>query len=87
MRRIALIARRALEYGGRALGAGDVFDATPIDAAILTYRHHAAFAPTGVTASPAPSSVAVVVVAPSAEEDPPKPKRRYRRKDLIADEE
>ena len=32
--------------------AGERFDATPIDAAVLTYRHQAAFAPRGRVAPP-----------------------------------
>ena len=59
MRVIALVARRPLTYGGRAVKAGDVFETTPIDAAILTYRRHAAFAPKGVTASSASAIVSV----------------------------
>lgn len=52
MRMIALIATESLVYGNRPVGAGERFDATPIDAAVLTYRRRAAFAPRGPVAPP-----------------------------------
>jgi hypothetical protein len=71
MRMIALIATESLVYGNRPVGAGERFDATPIDAAVLTYRRRAAFAPRGqVAPPPAPP------VAPDPE---PPPVRRVRR--------
>ena len=42
---VKMIARRVLTRSGRTLAPGDAFDATPLDAAILVYRQHAAFAP------------------------------------------
>lgn len=101
MRMIALIARHSLTYDHRALGAGERFEATPIDAAILTYRRDATFAPRGVpTVSPAPvvppDPEPAIVCEPAADEaesepdpepEPEKPKRRYRRRDLQAEEE
>lgn len=98
---IALIALRALNYGGRSLGVGDQFEARPIDAAILTYRHHADFAPRASrpsTPSPHPAPLPIVITEPDeqepisepdepAPEDPPKPRRRtYRRRDMKAED-
>lgn len=42
---IALIARRSLTYDGRTVRAGERFDASPLDAAVLTYHRQAVFAP------------------------------------------
>jgi hypothetical protein len=102
MRMIALVATRPLVYGTRALGAGERFDASPIDAAVLTYRRHAAFAPRGmVQPAPAPSiesesapvrRVRVTTIDEADEtgslETPiEKPaRRRYQRRDLQAEE-
>lgn len=98
MRMIALIATESLVYGNRPVGAGERFDATPIDAAVLTYRRRAAFAPRGPVAPPpaprpAPEPSAVRPVrhiearVEDAEGSPETPgekpaRRRYRRRDL-----
>jgi hypothetical protein len=95
MRMIALIASQSLIYDKRSVGSGERFDATPIDAAVLIYRRHAAFAPRGPAApppGPPPESVRVVSppmrrresVREETEGSPvDKPaRRRYRRRDL-----
>lgn len=100
MRMIALIATRQLIYGTRALGAGERFDATPIDAAVLTYRRHAAFAPLGPIAPPSPAPPVEPIstdeeAEPSGEasgrtdedgESPARRKRTYKRRDLQAED-
>lgn len=97
---IALVATRPLVYGDLSLGAGERFDATPIDAAVLTYRRHAAFAPRGPIAPqpPAPrvepvclgddETSAVERLTEHGEDDAPpvKRKRTYKRRDLQAEE-
>jgi hypothetical protein len=84
MRLITLVARCPLTYHGRSVGAGDVFETTPIDAAVLTYQRKAGFAPKGVTASPVPVPDCACA-DPALSEPASKPKRRYRRKDMTAD--
>jgi hypothetical protein len=89
MRLIRLIAQEALTYQTRAVGAGEVFEAAPIDAAVLTYRRQAIFASRGTTpAAPAPVPCDDT---PGAAPDPKpeKPKRRrqtYKRRDLRAED-
>lgn len=68
MRLIPLIAREPMTYAGAPIGAGERFDATPIDAAVLTYRHRAAFAPRGSAAAP-PATPSSEVHAELAGED------------------
>lgn len=98
---IRLIARMPLTYQDRAVRPGEVFEATPIDAAVLTYSPSLArpakarFAPPGAhTCLPDP----VGVTAPAStstesemldEEADEKPRRRrtYRRRDLVAEED
>ena len=41
---IPLVANVPLSYAGRDFQAGDVFEATPAEAAALTYRQRARFA-------------------------------------------
>jgi len=78
MRMIALIANESLIYGNRSVGAGERFDATPIDAAVLTYRRRAAFAPRGMVAPP-PSAP-----RPEPTPEPARPDRRSVRRVLEA---
>lgn len=80
MRLIPLVARRNLTVGGRALAVGEVFETTPLDAAVLTYQHKAAFAPRGVTAS-VPLQGSPATPAPEV-----RTRRRYRRRDMAADD-
>lgn len=80
MRLIALIARRPFEYDGRRLVAGQRFAARPIDAAVLTYRHQAAFA--GAVPAPAPADVCTPAVAQAED----RPRRARRRRDESAEE-
>ena len=85
MRMISLTARQTLTYGGRPVGAGERFDATPIDAAVLTYQRRADFTPRGpLTAPPAPPSQPPdLSEAPT--EAPARKKRAYHRRDLKAE--
>lgn len=69
---IALVARESLSYAGREFQAGDVFEATPIEAAALTYKRRAMFAGKGAELTPPPEQ--------------PRRRGRYRRRDLQADE-
>ena len=80
MRMIALVAARPLVYGHRCLRAGDRFEATPIDAAVLTYHRQAAFAPRGPVAEPPPAPVLDVPEAAPT-------RRRTRRRALEAEDE
>jgi hypothetical protein len=57
MRLIRLIAQGALTYQGRTVGTGEVFEAAPIDAAVLTYHRQAIFATGTTPASPVPLDV------------------------------
>lgn len=43
--RVALVALRPLTYQGRAIAVGERFVAKAVDAAVLTYRKDADFAP------------------------------------------
>jgi hypothetical protein len=70
---IPMIAKKAMPYRGREYRAGDRFDALPIDAAALKYQGSADFVPRDT--SPAPPA-----------EDEPSKGRRYRRRDLQAEE-
>lgn len=89
-RLISLIAREALTYSGRSVGAGEVFEAAPIDAAILTYHRKAGFAKKGnAPATPAPLSVTAPAEPepdPETTEPPLRRRRRYRRKDMRAED-
>lgn len=51
-RTITLVAKQPLTYAGRNFEAGDVFSAQPIDAAVLTYRRKAKFAPRDAPMTP-----------------------------------
>lgn len=73
---IALVAKQPLSYAGRDLRAGDVFEAKPIDAAVLTYKRRAGFAPKDATPTP----------EPEPEPAPGTRRRRYRTRELKADE-
>lgn len=65
-----LIATQSFTWQGRALEAGDRFDVPPVEAAVLVYRQRRARFAAGAD-------------EPAAE--PPK-RRRYRRRDLRAEE-
>lgn len=75
MSRIRLIAKADfIDFGGHARTAGEYFEAAPIEAAALTYRHQAIFADK----------------AQAGETEPPRRrrvtrKRAYRRRDLVAE--
>jgi len=99
--RIALVARRDLEHEGSIIPAGFRFDAAPIEAAVLCYQRKAAFAPPGMIdpvptillpveePAPDPPRRRVARRRPAREAEAvetPKPKRRYRRRDLSADQ-
>lgn len=70
-----MIAEKTFDHHGTRLEPGDVFTATPIEAAALTYAHRAIFAPGASTASD--------------REAPKKKKKRsrrtYKRRDLEAE--
>lgn len=64
---IALIARGELTYHGRTVSAGELFEAVPIDAAVLRYHRQVDFAPRGARiAAPSPPP-AVQTIAPPPE--------------------
>jgi hypothetical protein len=87
MRLIRLIAQGALTYQGRTVGTGEVFEAAPIDAAVLTYHRQAIFATGTTPASPVPSRQdEAPIAAPDTEPDKPKRRRSYRRRDLRAED-
>jgi len=69
---IPLVANVPLSYAGRDFQAGDVFEATPAEAAALTYRQRARFADKDAELTPEP-------------EQAPVRRRRYRRRDLQAE--
>jgi hypothetical protein len=68
---IPLKAQEDLTYAGRDFKAGDVFEAAPVEAAALTYKRRAIFADKDEPLTPEP--------------EPPQ-RRRYRRRDLQAQE-
>jgi hypothetical protein len=70
---ISLVAKEELTYAGRTFQAGDVFEATPIEAAALTYKRRASFAKKDATPTPEP-------------EPAPVRRGRYRRRDLRAED-
>jgi len=99
MRTIALVARDDLTYQGQRVVKGAVFQAAPIDAAVLKYQEKVTFAPRGArstTAVPAPLPVPVpdedpvLDASPQPAADPDeKPVRRrrvYKRRDLEAED-
>jgi len=99
MRTVMLTARRAFVLRGRSVQAGEVFEALPVDAAVLTYRRHADFAPAGATSTASPASVVPAASSSSLPADLPpaaaspaeplKPRRRrrtYRRRDLVPED-
>lgn len=65
MGQVALIATQAYPYAGKSLKAGEAFDASEHDAALLILLGRASKVETT--------------------DDPPKPKRTYRRRDLVPD--
>lgn len=67
---IRMIARRAVPYRGHTYRPGDQFDATPLDAAMLRYQEYADFVPRATPVG----------------DDPAPSKRKYRRRDLQAEE-
>jgi hypothetical protein len=73
---VSLIATESYPYAGRSLSAGDAFDASEKDANLLKLLKKAVDAPQPVlrtrTMAPAERSA-----------DEPKPKRTYRRRDLV----
>lgn len=77
-KRIAVTARVSLSYEGRTVAAGDPFDVTPIDAAILHRKQQ-------ITFGHPPISTKDLIA--SVDDDPaPSPRRRrYRRRDLTAE--
>jgi hypothetical protein len=79
MRQIALVARQDLTYGARTVAAGEPFEATPLDAAVLTYRRQASFAP---------RAAAMESAAPPRRRRAPVRQRRktIRRRDLVPEE-
>lgn len=89
MRTVTLLAQRPLDYAGRVVGAGEPFEATPIDAAVLTYRGQAVFAPPGVRSRP-PAPVVPTAAPSTADAAEPEAgasrRRRYRRRDLTAED-
>lgn len=96
MRMIGLVARQALTYRNRTVGAGERFEAAPIDAAVLTYRRQAVFAPRGAQpAPPAPVSQPTPGSPATEAEETEKHKRspakrrgrRYQRRDMVAEED
>ena len=83
---ISLIAKKDMTYCGRSLSAGDFFEATPIEAAALTYQSKARFARKTdrkeVEAVEEEYGLNEIV-----DEVPPiRKKRQYRRRDLRAEE-
>lgn len=71
-----LIALTSFTFEGRHYTAGEVFDVTPIQALALTYNKKAKFAPPGYQRRD------LVPEPPPAAPEPPKPRRRYRRRDM-----
>lgn len=78
---IDLVALDDFTFYDLPLRRGDRFVASPIDAAALTYRHKALFAEKAGHLPP-PPPVEYVEPAPV----PARPRRRYRRRDLTAEE-
>lgn len=79
MSTVRLVATKAYTYSDRSLKAGDVFEASEKDAKLLTMIGSA-------TVKPADNYLAKVL-QPSeenhSEAESPKPKRQYRRRDLV----
>lgn len=85
MRTIMLIARGALTYAGRVIADGERFEAAAIDAAVLHYRRQAVFAPRVRPPAPVPGADVCTparVVAPATD----RPRRRYKRRDMEAED-
>ncbi len=72
---VALTARLAFSYAGTSLSAGDRFLASDRDAKILIVTQRADVAPALRTSAQAAES--------DTDLDVPRPKRRYRRRDLV----
>jgi hypothetical protein len=75
-----IVATKAYPYGTRKLKVGDRFEATERDADLLVKVGMAK------PVEAKPTKVATVTVAADVTSEPVKPKRRYRRKDLQAEE-
>jgi hypothetical protein len=97
MRRITLIARKDFEYAGRPRLAGEVFEVSAVEAAVLCHQRKASVAPKGLVAVDIPAADegrdggAVAITrddASDASADAGKRgRRRYRRRDLTAEPE
>lgn len=73
MHRIGLIARRRFEWQGRTFAEGEALTSAPLEAVILINRRDARLDPRQPTpVAPTPSKA-------------PKPKRTYKRRDLVAE--
>jgi len=72
---VKMIARTTLTHQGKQLAPGAVFETTPVQAAILQWRHQARLVPLG--SQP---------VSPAVEQAEPAPRKRYRRRDLTPEE-
>jgi hypothetical protein len=80
---ISLIATTALTYRGKAVAEGELFHAPPIEALALNYAKQAMFAPRRLQRPDIEPEPPPAVVEPTVA---PKPRRRYRRRDLQADD-
>jgi hypothetical protein len=83
MSTIALVARRDFPYNGRQVRAGEVFEASAVDAVVLLNANRAKFADGAPPSDPEPVTVAVAEAEPSPVD---KPKRKYTRRNLTAED-
>ena len=86
--RISLIANKDLTYAGHNLTAGDYFEATPIEAAALTYQRKARFTRKRdrIKVEEVEAEYGLNSLTDTPDAEIPRPKRRYRRRDLQAEE-
>jgi hypothetical protein len=70
---IRLVALQPLVYAGRVVSRGDLFTASPLEAAIFVRRQQARFARATDRVRPEPIA------------EPVRRRRQYRRRDLVAE--
>ena len=77
-----LIAKRATQYAGRRIAAGEAFEATSRHARVLMRIRHAAMAPEAVKDVVEPADRDDVETAEDETNDKP---RKYKRRDMTAE--
>jgi hypothetical protein len=80
---IHLIAKTTFEHHGRRLTPGDPFTASPIEAAALRYQRKAIFAPARRVQTRA---MAAETSSAPTQSDTPTRRRRYQRRDMVAED-